>query len=204
MFGIFKRKKHFTALKDKAALNDDRSAKLEQSKQNLNREQKQPQAGVAQQSVQPNERHNMTAQPKIPELYPFTQWFAYGDPMYGIASNELVVEFVGEKTGRRTAIIDEKRAIQNFPGIENEEKIREMLGEGSLMPYNSFGVEFRTMGDDRYQMIWEVQPDGQMFWQDEYGFGGTSDAEIKLSAIIDQQGRFATPFVLYSVNGIKQ
>ena len=146
----------------------------------------------------------MPVQPRIPEEYPFTQWYAYGDPMYGIMPNDPVVEFVEEKSGRRTTIIDENRTILNFPGIENEEKIRRMLGEGSLLPYNSFGVEFRTMEDGTYQMIWEIQPDGQMFWQDEDGFGGTSDSEIKLCAIIDQQGRFITPFVLYTVNGIRK
>lgn len=54
--------------------------------------------------------------------------------MYGIAPNDPLVEFVDEKTGRRTTIIDEN----------------------------------------------------------------------KLSAIIDQQGRFVTPFSLYSVNGIRK
>ena len=141
---------------------------------------------------------------RIPKSYPFTQWFASGDPLFGIRPNEPVVEFVDERTGHRTTIINEERVILNFPGIENEEEIQAMLGEGSLMPRNLFGVNFRKMEDGRYQMIWQVQPDGQMFWQDEYGFGGTSDSEIKLSAVIDQQGRFVTPFTLYSINGIKK
>ena len=45
-------------------------------------------------------------------------------------------------------------------------------------------------------MIWTIQLDGR-FWEDEEGFGGTSDNEIRLSAILDKNGRFITPFRLY-------
>lgn len=138
--------------------------------------------------------------PNCPEKYPFTQWVAYGNPRYGIAPNDPVVEFVNEKTGKRTTIIDEKRRIMRFPGIENEEKIREMINEGSLLPFNSFGVRFYEAENDCYEMVWEVQPDGR-FWEDEDGFGAPPDDEIKLSAIINQEGRFITPFRLYNARG---
>ena len=178
---------------------DERSVKLAQHMESLHNNRSPSLSGILREITQ-----EKVPQPRIPQTYPFTQWHVSGDPMYGIVPNDPVVEFVDEKTGHRTTIINEKRIIQNFPGIENEDEIRKMLGEGSLMPYNSFGADFRIMEDGRYQMIWEIQPDGQMFWQDEDGFGGTSDSEIKLGAIIDQQGRFATPFSLYSINGVRR
>lgn len=190
---------YVAASDDAADPSDERSVKLAQHMESLHNNRSPSLSGILREITQ-----EKVPQPRIPQTYPFTQWHVSGDPMYGIVPNDPVVEFVDEKTGHRTTIINEKRIIQNFPGIENEDEIRKMLGEGSLMPYNSFGADFRIMEDGRYQMIWEIQPDGQMFWQDEDGFGGTSDSEIKLGAIIDQQGRFATPFSLYSINGVRR
>lgn len=141
--------------------------------------------------------------PKIPLRYPFTQWYTYGSPHLGISQHDPVVEFVDAKTGKRTTIIDEDRNIVNFPGIEGRERIEKMIGEGSLVPFNSFGARFSRAENGVYRMIWEVQPDGR-FWEDEDGFGGTSDDEIQLCALIGQEGRFITPFRLYSINGIVQ
>lgn len=130
-----------------------------------------------------------------PKKYPFTQWHAYGSPAYGIVPTEPVVEFVDQKTGRRTVIIDKNRRIVNFPGIENEEEIQRKLGEGSTIPFNLFGVSFTVAERDCYKMTWTIQLDGR-FWEDENGFGGTSDNEIRLSAIINNDGQFITPFRL--------
>ena len=189
---------------DRADPNDERAVKLVQRMESLNSHRNSSLSNAQSEAAHEMKLQKISPQLKIPEFYPFTQWHAYGSPLFGIQVNEPGVEFVDKQTGRRTTIINENRVIQNFPGIENEEEIQEMLGEGSLTPYNLFGVDFSKMEDGRYQMIWEIQPDGQLFWQDEDGFGGTSDSEIKLSAVIDQQGRFVTPFTLYSVNGIKK
>lgn len=192
------------ALNDAADLNDERSIKLVRQMESVNSNHNSSPSDTQSESAHEKELQKTSSQMQMPESYPFTQWFASGDPLFGIRPNEPVVEFVDEQTGHRTTIINEERVIQNFPGIENAEEIEAMLGEGSLTPRNLFGVDFRKMEDGRYQMIWQVQPDGQLFWQDEDGFGGTSDSEIKLSAIIDQQGRFVTPFTLYSINGIRK
>lgn len=132
----------------------------------------------------------------LPEKYPFTQWHAYGSPAYGIVPTDPLVEFVDQETGRRTVIIDEKRRIVNFPGIEKEDEIKELLGEGSTIPFNLFGASFAVAENGCYEMIWTIQLDGR-FWEDEDGFGGTSDNEIRLSAIIDKYGQFIAPFRLY-------
>ena len=143
-----------------------------------------------------SEREFVWERSGLPEKYPFTQWHAYGSPAYGIVPTDPLVEFVDQQTGRRTVIIDETRRIVNFPGIENEEEIEEKLGEGSTIPFNLFGVSFTVAEKECYEMIWTIQLDGR-FWEDEEGFGGTSDNEIRLSAILDKNGRFITPFRLY-------
>lgn len=109
----------------------------------------------------------------LPEIYPFTQWHAYGSPAYGIVPTDPLVEFVDQETGRRTVIIDEKRRIVNFPGIEKEDEIKELLGEESTIPFNLFGASFAVAEKGCYEMIWTIQLDGR-FWEDEDGFGGTS------------------------------
>ena len=133
--------------------------------------------------------------PAEPERYPFTQWQVYGSPIYGIVPGDPVVEFVDPQTGKRTTIIDGKRAICHFPGIENQAEIEKHIGEGSLLPYNLFGVRFSVEDAEHYRMAWTVQLDGR-FWEDEEGFGGTPDNEIELYALLDREGRFVTPFRL--------
>ena len=46
-------------------------------------------------------------------------------------------------------------------------------------------------------MIWQIQPDGR-YWEDEDGFGGPSDSEICLYAFIDEMGYFREKFRIYS------
>ena len=96
---------------------------------------------IIQQKAQKSDRKEITMYERkfvrqravLPEKYPFTQWHAYGSPAYGIVPTDPLVEFVDQETGRRTVIIDEKRRIVNFPGIEKEDEIRELLGEGSTI-----------------------------------------------------------------------
>ena len=183
---------------DYVNVRDERSVKLKQMIEMRKKEKWQQQWDEYQKRMA---KPKVPRQPQIPARYPFTQWHTYGSPYYGIAEHDPVVEFVDPKTGNRTTIIDEDRKIVNFPGIEGRDEIQKMMGEGNLIPYNSFGVQFCKEENGRYRMIWEVQPDGR-FWEDEDGFGGTSDDEIQLCALIDQEGRFITPFYLYCINGV--
>ena len=47
-------------------------------------------------------------------------------------------------------------------------------------------------------MLWEIQPDGR-YWEDEDGFGGTSDAEVTLYTFLDENGDFTGPFRVYRI-----
>ena len=44
----------------------------------------------------------------------------------------------------------------------------------------------------------QVQPDG-MYWQDEDGYRGTSDEEVRLYTFLDSKGNFTGPFQIYNV-----
>ena len=134
---------------------------------------------------------------ETPEKPPFTRWLTFGDHLYRHGERCDVI-FVDEDDGTRKIIVDNSGEILNFPGIESG-AWTEALTDGSLPgSVVRFRTEFHTYGESHYIMIWEIQPDG-MYWMDEDGFGMTSDEEIRLYALIDRHGNFTGPFRVYSV-----
>ncbi len=121
--------------------------------------------------------------------YPFSIWYV---------ERGIPVLFINEKTGASKTIVDEHGKILNFPGIEDSGKVRQIVDDPNcLKPYTRYGGSFERRGEE-YIMLWTVQPDGR-YWEDEDGFGGTSDEEVMMYALIDKKGRFKTPFRLYKV-----
>lgn len=139
---------------------------------------------------------------EIPLKYPFTQWIVYGAEIYGYEKNDPVVEFVNEETKERKMIINWERDIVDFPGIENKDDILPYMGEGSLYPQVVYGACFQKCENGNYMMLWQVQPDGR-FWEDETGFGSTSDVKIILYAFLNREGDFIGPFRIYSIGSQK-
>ncbi len=130
----------------------------------------------------------------IPEKYPFTRWQTTGRDIYtrirGLKVEDVV--FVNPETGERKTIIDKNAVIVNFPGVA-EDGWRSYYKYTELDPEVCFITRFAHYGKDSYIMYWEIQPDGR-YWEDDDGFGGTSDTEITLYAIIDKNGNFTGPF----------
>lgn len=127
-----------------------------------------------------------------------SQWYTYGAHLYRQKGEVAKVVFSNREKGIRRVIVDDSGLIHNFPGIEDEDKIREHLNEGSMQPRIRFRTDFCKKPDGRIMMIWEIQPDGR-YWEDEDGFGGESDAEIRLYTYLDERGRFTGPFRLYNI-----
>lgn len=77
-------------------------------------------------------------------------------------------------------------------------------GDDPSIVFTSASGEKRTIVDydGNIIMIWQVQPDG-MYWRDEDGYGMTPDEEIRLYSFIDRNGRFTAPFKIYNI-GTKQ
>lgn len=134
--------------------------------------------------------------------YPFTQWCTFGMHLYKRADENPAVEFVEEKTGNRKKIVDEQGRIVNFPGIEKGKWMSYLESADSLDPVIRFRTCFKECGNGRYLMIWEVQPEGR-YWEDDDGFGGTSDLEVRLYAVLDKNGDFTGPFRIYNVGNEK-
>ena len=147
--------------------------------------------------VKPSE---MEKTKKMPERYPFTEWYTYGMHMYKTKNEDPTVEFVEESTGRRRTLVNESGKIVGFPGIEMGDWAEDLTDPKCLAPVVRFQSDFSRVEngpwDRRYMMIWQVQPDGR-YWEDEDGFGGTSDPEIYLYAFINENGDFSGKFRIY-------
>jgi len=134
--------------------------------------------------------------PKGPEL---NRWYTYGRHRYYSAGDPTEVIFTNEQKGITRVIVDDLGYIQNFPGVEELERIEKMLEVRPLQPRIRFRTDF-SRKEDGIHMLWQIQPDGR-YWADDDGFGMEHDTEIYLYSILDDEGRFTMPFRLYEING---
>lgn len=125
-----------------------------------------------------------------------SQWETFGAHLYRTAYEVSRVVFTNLKRGIRREIVDNQGYILNFPGID--ERARASLDGVCPEARIYFRTSFELQPDGKILMLWEVQPDG-LYWEDEDGFGRTNDPEICLYTLIDENGRFTGPFRLYSV-----
>lgn len=136
-------------------------------------------------------------------IEPFTPWYTYGDHMYRSAKEIAEVLFTNPETGEQRLIVDNGGYIMNFPGIVKEDFwTKEITHARNLDPVIRFRTEFSKYDDERYIMLWQVQPEGR-YWADSDGFGWEPDAEILLYAFIDKNGNFMGPFRIYRIDNKK-
>lgn len=142
----------------------------------------------------PGERKVVGRQPEIPKVPtaehpPMTQWetSGRGTPVY----------FIDESREIQKLIVDSNGNIRNFPGFAQEDLWASNVDPCYLKPEIRFCTRFGRRGD-RLIMLWEIQPDGR-YWEDEDGFGGTSDEEVTLYTFLDENGDFTGPFRVYSI-----
>ena len=132
--------------------------------------------------------------PEIPKVQtaedpPLTQWVTCGrgEPVY----------FIDESRGIQKPIVDFNGNICNFPGFAQEDLWFSQAEPCYLKTRIRFGASFERR-DNRLIMLWKVQPDGR-YWEDEDGFGGTSDAEVTLYTFLNENGDFTGPFRVYRI-----
>lgn len=111
------------------------------------------------------------------------------------------VVFVDKSRGIRRTVVDHTGYICDFPGIEEQERIKPHIKPSRMEPIVRFGADFEKH-EDGYIMIWTVQPDGR-YWEDEDGFGAEPDEEIRLYAFMNKDGCFISPFRPYNI-GVKR
>ena len=121
---------------------------------------------------------------------------------FGAGHSECRVRFFPAEGKIGRDIIDGRGNIVHFPGFDESDPHMKALGEKKPLPRVCFRTDFVRKPDGRHLMIWQVQPDGR-YWADEDGFGMTSDVEIDLYTFIDEKGRFTAPFRVYRVGSRK-
>ncbi len=126
-------------------------------------------------------------------------WYTYGAHMYRSQGERVDVSFINPKSGNRKLIVDNNGYIRNFPGIKKEDSwIGAVTSDRYLKPQVRFRSEFSRYDENRYMMLWQIQPDGR-YWADDDGFGMENDDEIMLYSFIDKNGDFMGPFQVYCV-----
>ncbi len=119
---------------------------------------------------------------------------------FGPGHAECKVVFLDPGRGIRRTVVDGDGIIRHFPGFDKSDPHLKALGE-LPPPRVRYRTDFERLPDARHRMLWQVQPDGR-YWADEDGFGMTNDEEITLYSFLDGDGRFTAPFRVYRV-GLK-
>jgi len=129
--------------------------------------------------------------------FPFSRSTTFGAHLYRVEGERCEVSFVNQKTGESRQIVDNRGNIRNFPGIVKADGwTKKLTNERCLSPVVRFRTSFEKWDATRYIMLWQIQPDGR-YWADEDGFGMENDEEIVLYSFIDQNGQFMGPFRIY-------
>ena len=100
----------------------------------------------------------------------------------------------------KKTIVDENGFILDFPGLAYPHLVS-LYNNGVPSGRVQFPSSISRLGD-QYALVWQIQPDGR-YWEDDDGFGGTSDDEIDLYARLDEEGHFTEPFHIYSISDNK-
>ena len=129
---------------------------------------------------------------------PFTPWYTCGNHLYRHTGDRADVVFTNPETGEKKLIVDNKGNIQNFPGIDKEVyQLDAGIIKRGLTPVIRFRTEFSKYDEERYIMLWQIQPDGK-YWSDD-GFGMSNDEKIFLYSFLDKNGEFLKPFCIYRI-----
>ena len=91
----------------------------------------------------------------------------------------------------KRCIVNGSGLIENFPGIETGDWIKEL--EYPLGRKTQFRFWIYTYKDGKASVEWTLQPDGRYF-EDEDGFGAENCEEITLYSYLDTNGVFTEPF----------
>ncbi len=140
---------------------------------------------------------------ETPEGFPFTRFVTFGAHQYRRTGERCDVSFINLQTGKSRRIVDNFGNICNSPGIIKEDCwIKELISENYMKPVVRFRTSFEKWDEERYIMLWQIQPDGQ-YWAEDGRFGMEDDLEITLYSFINHNGEFMGPFRVYCVGDKK-
>ncbi len=119
-------------------------------------------------------------------------YITYSEASNGFGGfHPINITFHNDETGICRKITDDYGVFVDYPGHENGEWKKE-IGM-TFLPAIRFVMYISQFVNGTCRLSWMVQPDGR-YWEDEDGFGMTSDNEIWLYALINEEGKFTTPF----------
>lgn len=130
----------------------------------------------------------------------FSQLTTFGDHLYRHKDEIAEIIMENTRTGIRKTIVNDNGMIADFPGFAYP-KLVSLYNDGVPEARIRFRSDISRL-DDQYALIWQIQPDGN-YWEDEDGFGATSEDEIKLYARLDETGHFTEAFHFYSIGSNK-
>ena len=148
-----------------------------------------------------NKQNTMDSMKKVDRsvaFYPFSQWYTYGTRTDLQNGETAEITFTNKETGEKKTIVNKAGLICNFPGFATEKIWTQYLIGEMPSPTVHYRTDIERYNDEKYIMIWEIQPDGR-FWADETGFGSENDSEIRLYTFIDKNGDFTDPFKVYNI-----
>ena len=126
----------------------------------------------------------------------FSQMITFGDHLYRHKGQIAEIIMENTRTGVRKTIVDDDGIIVGFPGFAYPDLVS-LYNNGIPNARIRFRSDISRLGE-QYALIWQIQPDGR-YWEDDDGFGMTTDDEIDLYAHFDETGHFTEPFHLFSI-----
>lgn len=149
-------------------------------------------------SLAVKDMERMMREEKAAQVSPYmSQWHTSGMHRYRTANEDSTVYYIDETRNIHKKIVDKYGNILGFPGVKQEDFWTREVPPGRLEPQIRFPTDFE-MRDGRIIMLWQIQPDGR-YWEDDDGFGGSPDEEVTLYAFLDEEGNFDGPFRIYRV-----
>ncbi len=130
----------------------------------------------------------------------FSQMTTFGDHLYRHKGEIAEIIMENTRTGIQKTIVDDAGMIVDFPGFAYPNLVS-LYNDGVPSGRIRFRSDISKLGE-QYALVWQIQPDGR-YWEDDDGFGMTSDDEIDLYARFDETGHFTEAFHLYSIGSNK-
>lgn len=116
---------------------------------------------------------------------------------YSRSTDRISLRYYDPQRGIYRVIADAHGWIQNPPGFAPEVYLDIERFPKTPLPRVIYRCDEKILADGRALFLWEVQPDGR-YWADDDGFGMENDEEIILYSVM-RDGRLTTPFRYYSV-----
>ncbi len=106
-------------------------------------------------------------------------------------SHPVNLVFHNEEKNIHRQITNDLGFFVDYPGHEKGDWEKDVTM--TFLHATRFVAYVSNFVGDTCRFSWMLQPDGR-YWEDEDGYGMTQDKEVWLYALINNEGKFVTPF----------